>query len=63
MKLFQAVPQLGRFVTDFPTRRSGFHPSSVHERFVTEKEAVEWVSSKYFGLSSQFSFHQLLHIQ
>jgi hypothetical protein len=40
---------------------NGLEPSSGHVGFVVDKVALGQVFSEYFGFSSQFAFHRLLH--
>jgi hypothetical protein len=45
-----------------PPRRPGFESRSGHVGFSVDKVALEQVFSKYFGFSSQFLIHRMLHI-
>jgi hypothetical protein len=56
------VSKLRRLFAGFSLRRPGFDPRSSHVGFVVDKVEMEQVSFEYFGLSRQFSPHQIFHI-
>jgi hypothetical protein len=57
-----ATPQLRRLVAGFLPRRPEFDPWSGDMGLMVDKVALKQVFSEYFGVSCQFSFHQLIHI-
>jgi hypothetical protein len=51
-----------RLATCFPPRRPRFEPRPGNVRFLVDKMTLGHVSSEYFGINCQFSFHRVLHI-